>query len=251
MPAETGNVKSLVRALQVLECFSVEQPELGPSEIARTLNMQKSTVYNILSTYQSCGYLQKNQQTGKYSLGLKVLHLGYIVNSHQGLRDIFLPYLNRIAQETHEVCYFGILNDDEVLYIEAAYPSGQQATRNILGERAPLYCTGLGKAMLAFMEETDRERVLAQPMHNFTGCTLSDPAVLRNNLEEVRSNGYAVDNMEHEFGVRCVAVPIFNSAGKIFASVSVSGPSPRFDPETLIRDAKIISTTLQPVQRCI
>lgn len=251
MSVETGNVKSLVRALQVLECFSVEQPELGPSEIARILNMQKSTVYNILSTYQSCGYLQKNQQTGKYSLGLKVLHLGYIVNSHQGLRDIFLPYLNRIAQETHEICYFGILNDDEVLYIEAAYPSGQQATRNILGERAPLYCTGLGKAMLAFMDEADRERVLAKPMHNFTECTLSDPVVLRNNLEEVRSNGYAVDNMEHEFGVRCVAVPIFNSTGKIFASVSVSGPSPRFDPETLIRDAQIISTTLKPVQRCI
>ncbi len=251
MPVETGNVKSLVRALQVLECFSVEQPELGPSEIARMLDMQKSTVYNILSTYQSCGYLQKNQQTGKYSLGLKVLHLGYIVNSHQGLRDIFLPYLNRIAQETHEICYFGILNDDEVLYIEAAYPSGQQATRNILGERAPLYCTGLGKAMLAYMDEADRERILAKPMHNFTGCTLSDPVVLRNNLEEVRSNGYAVDNMEHEFGVRCVAVPIFNSAGKIFASVSVSGPSPRFNPETLIRDAQIINTILKPVQRCI
>lgn len=248
---DSSSVKSLVRALQVLECFSVEQPELGPSDISRKLSMQKSTVYNILSTFQKCGYLYKNVQTGKYSLGLKVLHLGYIVNSHQGLRDIFLPYLNRIAQETHEVCYFGILNDNEVLYIESAYPSGQQQTRNILGERAPLYCTGLGKAMLANLPEEDRERILAKPMRDFTGCTLHDPAILRHNLEEVRLNGYAVDNMEHEFGIRCVAVPVFNSAGKVFSAVSVSGPSPRFDPETLINDARIIHEILQPLQRCI
>ncbi len=244
------NVKSLARAMQVLECFSVEQPELGPSEIAKTLHMQKSTVYNILSTFQKCGYLCKNPQTAKYYLGLKVLHLGYIVNSHHGLRDHFLPYLNQIAQQTHEVCYFGILNDLEVLYLESAYPSGQQHTRNILGERAPLYCTGIGKAMLAFMPPEQAEQVINGPLKAYTGCTICDPAVLRNHLEEIRENGYAVDNMEHEFGIRCVAVPVFNSDGKVFAAVSVSGPSPRFDPETIIRDARMISSILQPVQRC-
>lgn len=248
---DQSNVKSLARAMQVLECFSVEQPELGPSEIAKQLGMQKSTVYNILSTFQKCGYLVKNIQTGRYSLGLKVLHLGYIVNCNHGLRDMFLPYLTRIAQETHEVCYFGILDDQEVLYIESAYPSNQQQTRNILGERAPLYCTGLGKAMLAFMPEEQADQVLSGTLKPFTGCTLCDPAVLRHHLEEIRANGYAVDNMEHEFGIRCVAVPVFNTAGKVFAAVSVSGPSPRFDPETIINDARIISGILQPLQRCI
>ena len=115
--SDDSQVKSLARALQVLECFSVEQPELGPSEIARMLGMQKSTVYNILSTFQRCEYLVQNPQTSKYYLGMKVLHLGYIVNSHHGLRDMFLPCLNRIAQETREVCYFGILDGTEVLYI--------------------------------------------------------------------------------------------------------------------------------------
>ena len=249
--SDDSQVKSLARALQVLECFSVEQPELGPSEIARMLGMQKSTVYNILSTFQKCGYLVKNPQTSKYYLGLKVLHLGYIVNSHHGLRDMFLPYLNRIAAETREVCYFGILDGSEVLYIESTYPSQQQQTRNILGERAPLYCTGLGKVMLAYMPEEDVERVLSGRLKAYTGCTLTDPNVLRDHLEEIRRNGYATDNMEHESGIRCVAVPVFNAAGKVFAAVSVSGPSPRFDPETIINDARIISSILQPLQHCI
>ena len=124
MPDES-QVKSLARALQVLECFSVAQPELGPSDIAKMLNMQKSTVYNILSTFQQCGYLTKNAQTGKYSLGLKVLHLGYVVNSHHDIRSKVLPYLTRIAQETRELCYFALLDTLEVLYIENIAPSSQ------------------------------------------------------------------------------------------------------------------------------
>ena len=249
--SDDSQVKSLVRAMQVLECFTVEQPELGPSEIARMLGMQKSTVYNILSTFQKCGYLVKNPQNGKYYLGLKVLHLGYIVNSHHGMRDMFLPYLNRIAHETREICYFGILDGSEVLYIESTYPSVQQPTRNILGERAPLYCTGLGKAMLAHMPEEEAEKVITGRLKAYTGCTITDPTVLRDHLEEIRRNGYATDNMEHEYGIRCVAVPVFNAAGKVFAAVSVSGPSPRFDPETIINDARIISSILQPLQHCI
>ena len=250
--SDDSQVKSLARALQVLECFSVEQPELGPSEIAKMLGMQKSTVYNILSTFQKCGYLVKNPQTSKYYLGMKVLHLGYIVSSHHGLRDMFLPYLNRIAQETREVCYFGILDEMEVLYIESTYPSGQQHTRNILGERAPLYCTGLGKAMLAYLPEEQAERVIGdRPLKAYTGCTITDPQALRRHLEEIRQSGYAVDNMEHEYGIRCVAVPVFGSAGRVMAAVSVSGPSLRFDPETIVRDAQIISGILQPLQRCL
>ena len=246
--AEESPVKSLAKALSVLECFSVEQPELGISEISRTLGLQKSTVHNIVSTFQKCGYLIQNPENSKYALGLKVLHLSYIVSSHHGLRDLFLPYLTRIARETREVCYFGILDEREVLYIEAVYPYMHQQTRNILGERAPLFCTGLGKAMLAHMPESEIDAVLASPMRAFTGFTVTDAAALRQQLEEVRTNGYAVDNMEHEFGIRCVAVPVFATGGQVLAAVSVSGPSPRFDPETIIRHACLITEVLQPLQ---
>ena len=130
---EEYSVKSLARAMRVLECFTVEQPELGISEIAKRLGMQKSTVFNILNTFQKTGYICQNPETNKYYLGVKILHLGYIVNHHMGLRDVFLPYLTKITEATHEVCYFGILDNNEVLYIDSAYPSSPQQRRNILG----------------------------------------------------------------------------------------------------------------------
>jgi len=248
--AGDATVKSLVRAIAVLESFSTAEPELGVSEIANRLKMQKSTIHNILATFQAAGYVMKNPENSKYSLGLKVLHLGYIVNSRLGLREQFVPVMKQIANQAGEVCYLGILDEMEVLYLEAAYPSTQVQGRNILGERAPLYCTGLGKAMLAHLPQEDVDRVLSVPMKAFTRCTVTDPVVLRNELEEIRANGYAMDNMEHEFGVRCVAVPFFASNGRVMGAVSVSGPSPRFDPETVVRDAELIAGLLGPLQHC-
>ena len=106
--------------------------------------------------------------------------------------------------------------------------------------------------VMADLPEEQAEQVIGdRPLKAYTGCTITDPLVLRHHLEEIRQNGYAVDNMEHEYGIRCVAVPVFNSAGQVTAAVSVSGPSLRFDPETIIRDAQIISGILQPLQRCI
>ena len=243
------NVKSLTRALTVLECFSTTEPELGVTDIAKKLGMRKSTIYNILSTFQDAGYVIQNPENSKYSLSLKILHLGFVVSSRISLRNQLASTIKEIANLTGEVCYLGMLNDLEVLYLDAAYPSSQASGRNILGERAPLYCTGLGKAMLANLPEAEISQVLASPMTSFTRCTITDPAVLRAELEEIRTNGYAVDNMEHEFGIRCVAVPIFDSSGKVIGAVSASGPSLRFDPDAVVRISRIITDKLQPMQR--
>lgn len=244
-------VKSLVKAMHVLECFSVQQPELGVSDIAKMLDLQKSTVFNILNTFEACGYIIQDPKSDKYHLGMKVLHLGYIVNHHMGLRDMFLPCLSRIADETGEVSYFGILDNREVLYIEAAYPKNHPQTRNILGERAPLYCTGLGKAMLAFLPEEEQQLVLRGELKKYTQYTLSDPTALQAQLRQIRTQGYAIDDMEHELGIRCVAVPVFGASNAVIAAVSISGPSMRFNHDTLVRDAELIKETLAPLQHCL
>lgn len=248
MPKD-NTVKSLKRAIAVLDCFSQKEPELSVTEIARKLDMQKSTIFNILSTFQESGILIKNPSNSKYRLGYKLLHLSYIINSGISIREDFLPFLKEIANTTGEVCYFGLLDGLEVLYIDAVYPLTQLQARNILGERAPLYCTGLGKAMLANLSEDQINAVLTGPMPPFTKCTITDPDVLRNELEEIRQNGFAVDNMEHEFGIRCVAVPVFGLSGNVLGAVSVSGPSPRFDPPTIVRTASIITEKLKSLQR--
>lgn len=244
-------VKSLVKAVDVLECFSDLHPELGVSEIAKMLGLQKSTVFNILSTFEHCGYVTQDARTGKYHLGLRVLHLGYIVNHHMGLREMFLPYLTRIAEATDEICYFGILDQNEVLYIDSAYPHHVTQTRNILGERAPLYCTGIGKAMLAFLPQQERDAALAGELKAFTDYTITDPAALREQIARIQAQGYAVDDMEHEFGIRCVAAPVFRADGSVFAAVSVSGPSMRFGKSVLEQDAALIRQIIAPLNRCL
>ena len=247
MPKD-NTVKSLKRAIAVLDCFSQKEPELSVTEIARKLGMQKSTIFNILSTFQESGILVKNATNSKYLLGYKLLHLSYIINSGISIREDFLPFLKEIANATGEVCYFGLLDGLEVLYIDAVYPLTQLQARNILGERAPLYCTGLGKAMLANLSNDQINTVLSSPMPPFTKCTITDPVILQKELDEIRQNGFAVDNMEHEFGISCVAVPVIGLNGKVLGAVSVSGPSPRFDPLTVTKTAAIIIEKLQTLQ---
>lgn len=249
--SENYSVKSLVDAMRILECFTVQSPELGVSEIAKQLGMQKSKVHNVLNTFREIGYITQNPLNRRYKLGLRILHLGYVVNNHMGLRDILHPYLKRIAEAVHEVCYFGIENNGEVLYIEAVYPANQQYTRNILGERAPLYCTGLGKAMLAFLPPAQVDAVIAKGLRQFTPNTINNPETLQAQLAEIRENGYSIDNMEHEYGVRCAALPLFGLDKAVKGAVSISGPSPRFDPETITRHVAVMRDILAPLQNSL
>lgn len=243
-------VKSLAKAMEVLECFSNSEPELGISDIARRLQLQKSTVHNIVSTFEQLGYLEQNAETGKYYLGIKLLQYCYIINNHLGYRKLFLDYMRQITNELHEVSYLGMPHDDEVLYIKCCYP--QDGTgRNILGEHAPMHCTSLGKAMLAYMPQAQQEDYAARPMQRFTASTIVTKEALLEELAHVRAQGYAVDRMEHEFGVYCVGMPIFGYDGRVVAAISISGPSLRFGQEAIEQNVARMRTILAPIQHKI
>lgn len=242
-------VKSLAKAMRVLECFSSHNPELGISDIARMLQLQKSTVHNIVTTFEEMGYLGQNKETGKYHLDVKLLQFSYIINSHMGYRKFFHPYMERITQDMQEVVYLGIPHGNEVLYLECCYPKGSNGVRNILGERAPMHCTSLGKVMLAHMSREQQEEYASNTMEAFTSATITSREELFHELEMVRKQGYAVDRMEHEFGVCCVGVPVFSNEGKVIAAISISGPSLRFGQERIERDAERMQAILVPAQR--
>lgn len=226
-PASDIKVKSLVKAIRVLECYTSEKPHLGVSEISEMTGYNKATVYNIASTLAALGYLNQDPETQKYSLGLKFLHFSYIINSNITLSTAMEPYLQRIADITQETVFLGMPYEDKVLYLDTKTPTGQ-FQRTILGEKAPMYCTGLGKCFLAYMPQSKIPQ-LPDTFPAFTVNTITTKECLMKELEKVREKGYAVDNMEHEFGVSCVAVPLFGQTHEILAAVSVSGPSLRFD----------------------
>jgi DNA-binding IclR family transcriptional regulator len=241
-------VKSLYKAVKLLDCFTNTVPERGISEMAEMTGMLKSTVHNIVTTFEKCKILEKNPENNKYRLGLKILQLGNNFLSTNDLRSRIKPYLTRISERIAENIYFVVLTEDESLYLDAIYPSMFSPGRTIIGTRAPLFCTGVGKAMLANLAPEDIKRILSKGMPSFTPNTITDEKMMMEELTVIRQRGYAIDNMEHEYGIKCVAVPLFNCNGKVMGAISVSGPSLRFSDETILRYADILRQASEEIK---
>lgn len=226
-------VKSLSKALSILECFSAERPELGITDICGMLRLNKSNVHNIVSTFERHGYLTQNPETNKYRLGLSILKLGNIISSSIQDRDVILPHIKQIANETDEIAYYGIMHENSLLYLDYACTSGSIFEKSKMGVTAPLHCTATGKAMLAYLPENKLEEILQMEFKVLTEWTIASKEQMRIEVDKIRKRGYSIDNMEHEYGIKGVGVPILDKNGYPFAAISVSGPSLRFD------DAKI------------
>ena len=248
-------MQSLGKALRILDYFQVDRPEGTVTEISDYFGYTKSNVYNILQTLESFGYVEQDPKTKEYRLGYAILRRSFVYNQTNDKLQRIQEYLSATANEVNELANFATIRDHQLLYLGQCIPKNRQLLltdyANVVGYSAPLYCTGLGKAMLAYQSADYVDEIIAEGFEEFTETTVRSGEQLKRELAHIRELGYAVDNMEHEYGIRCVAVPVFNSAGQVTAAVSVSGPSLRFDPETIVRDAQIISGILQPLQRCL
>lgn len=252
MIEQEPKVKSLAKALRVLECFSVQQPEFGITELADRLGVTKSNVHNIVSTFQQLGYIQK-MPNGKYALGLKMLEYAFIINQHLGYPKAVYDVLLETAGLTNQVVYFGIPYGQDVLYLYVAHPIARMNElpyREILGEKAPLCSTGIGKAILAFFPEEEWLERIPEHLPRFTPNTLTNRDDIIDELKRVHRRGYAIDNNEREANLRCVGVPVYNAAGQLVAGISTSGPAHIMTDEKLMECANILrSAALKMKQR--
>lgn len=231
---DQAKVKSLFRGLKLLDFFDASHTDRGVKELADLTGLLKSTVYNLLNTLLLCGYLERSVIPGKYRLGRKILELSSLMVSHDETRRIIKPYMDLLAEECREIVYFGQPFGTEVSYIDSSYPPGTPVTRIVSGIRAEMYCTSLGKAMLAFMGEELLSNVVGKGFVQYTPYTLITEDALRLDLAATRERGYAIDNMEHEYGIRCVGVPIRNNHGTVIGALSISGPSLRVMDDQLV-----------------
>lgn len=248
---EDIKVKSLYKAIKLLDYFTIETPERGISELAELSGMYKSSVHNIVTTFEKCGMLQKNIQTNKYRLGLKILQLNYNLCSSDDLRKIMQPYMERVSNYGNESVYLAVPSDGEVVYLNAKYPAGITPGRSIIGVKAPMYCTGVGKAILAYLPQETLDQVVAGGFEKYTSNTLTDIISLKKELELIRERGYAIDNMEHEYGIKCVAVPIKNIKGDIVGAFSISGPSLRFNDHKITEYANLLTSMSREISKLI
>ena len=222
-----------------MNCFA-SKPSLGVTEISEQLGLYKSNVHNILTTLQAMNYLEKDEESDKYKLGMGIFALSRALGDTFAITKIAMPYMQEIANITDERVYLAIPHQEEVVYLEAMYPAeSTHLMRSLLGEKAQMHCTGLGKAMLANMPQERIDAYLQRDLEAFTDQTITDKEQFRQELLLTKQRGYAIDNMEHEFGIKCVALPIFDKSRNLYAAISISGSSLRFTDEQ-IRDWAIL-----------
>jgi len=232
-------IQSIDRALQVIELFSLEKPEWGVTEISKNLNIYKSNVYNILTTLVERGFVIKDSKTDKYKLGIKFFELGSVVIKNMDLRKIAHPHIEKLSKEFNETVHLGVLDKGRVISIEREESGQSLSPRIFIGKRAPLHCTAVGKAIMAYLSEDKVSLIVKEKgLEKYTENTITDREKLEKEFLKIRKQGYAVDNMEHEEGVRCVAGPIRDYTGKVIASMSVSGPAFRINGNNIPNIAK-------------
>ena len=226
-------MKTIEKTLEVLEAFLNyrEEPQIGITRLVELTGYNASTVHRILSTLVRYGYLSQHRSRAKYSLGPKFIQFGNIVASRLQIKDIAFPFMVKLNREVNECVNLVTLDSNEAVYLECIEPAEQVYKLRIftqVGARVPLYCTGVGKVLLAYMNENDLEKYLDRnELVSRTPNTITDRAQLIKELADIRREGYSVDDEEMELGVRCVAAPVHDMDGGVYAVVSISGPSTR------------------------
>ena len=221
-------VLSVIKALKILELLN-EKGTLTISEISASLKINKSTVSRLLSTLSEGGYTKRISRNTGYVNTLKLFEMGNREVERLGIWQMAQPYLKHLACETRETINLAILSGASLIYIDKI--ESPDAVRVGLGssKRVPAYCTGLGKAMLAFMEKEKVKKILSTvDFVHFTPTTITSPELLFKNFEEIRERGVAYDDCEYEEGLACVAAPIINARNEVVASRSIAYPRSRY-----------------------
>ena len=241
------NIRVVDRAVSVLNLLA-DGKSRTMTELSKELEINSSTTFRLLATLRYHNLVQLDEATGNYRLGLACLELSRAYHTGDEVRQAALPVMRTLRDDTMETVHLGVLDGLEIVYLEkleGLHAIGLMSSR--IGRRAPAYCTGLGKALLAFsnpnyVQANSRKLELEK----FTDSTITNEKELLDHLAIVHQRGYSLDLGEHEQEVRCVAAPIFDQYGKSVAAISVSGPSGRIDP--IEYNTELISKTLNAAE---
>lgn len=229
-----SGVQSIDRAAALLRCFARHRPTLGASELARLTGLTTSTTHRLLTALQVNGLVQQVEGR-RYQLGPLLLRLAQSVHSRLDLRELALPTMRELRDETDETVGLHVLLPNNTRAVIDQVESNQPLRRTYteLGEPIPLNQGAPGKVLLAYLSGHDLDDVLARPMHPATKTTPVNPEALRAELATIRERGYAISLAERVPGIHTVAFPIKDHTGRVMASLSITGPEARMPEERL------------------
>jgi IclR family transcriptional regulator, KDG regulon repressor len=221
-------VRSVSKAIKLIEALGTESVAVGVSDLARRLDMDKSSVSRMLRTLEHGGFVAQDPSTQRYTLGLALGVLGHKALRRLDLHTAARPSIEKLAELTGECSHIAVLADNRALYIDQVPPQRGVMVDSPMYTLAPLYCTALGKALLAFQAEPVRERIIGSiHFEPHTRRTILNRLGLEGQLAQVRHERVAHDDEEYSVGVRCIAAPVFKVDGTACGAIGISGPSPR------------------------
>lgn len=246
--AGDGKNQSLTRALTLLERLSQAPAGMNLTDLSQQLGMPTATTHRLLSTFEELNYVEQDAGKGLWFVGLKAFTVG---NAFLNRRDFVVsarPYMLALVEQCGETVNLGVMDGGEVVFI--CQVESREMMRMIvrLGSRSPIHASAVGKALLAGMSEQRVSAILQQRgLARYTDHTIDNPAQLRRSLEQIRRQGYALDDEEHAVGLRCVASPIFDENGQVLAAISLSGPKARIVDSRLAELGHAIRQTSEAI----
>ncbi|MDF9825042.1 DNA-binding IclR family transcriptional regulator [Breznakia sp. PF5-3] len=245
-----NNIKSIVKASKIIDVIAFERSSLSLSELSERLGIAKSTLHGLLSTLVNIRYLEQDQNTGKYKLGVQLFELGSQIANTWNEKAIAKPYMEKLVEETGETIHLAMLSNGEVLYVDKQEANSSIRIATAPGAKLPLHCTGVGKVLLAFSNEKEIHNILnSYELTKYTEHTIIDEEGIKRELNKIKTLGYAYDNQEFLDGLRCVAAPIFDHNHRVIFSLSISGPLSRMKDEVIDHYRDLLLTASQEISR--
>jgi len=233
-PKRTYDITALQRGLRLLQLFSESPRGLTAKQVAGLSRLPVSTVHRFLANLVSAGFLSCDSD-GNYHLGIACFAIGQAAVGQLDIRRLSLPYLRELNQQTRETIHLTVRHGLTAVYVEKLDSPEQLRIHSRIGAAVPLYCTAVGKVMLAHMPQDERDRILPElQIRRLTPNTVGNLQELETELYRVRKNGYACDMEEHEMHIRCLAAPIWDHNGSVQSSLSITAPVVRM-PVTRLR----------------
>lgn len=241
-------VQSLSRALDLLEALAGAEAGLTLGEAAQACGLAPSTAHRLLKSLEQRRFAFHDEERGRWSVGVQAFAVGSAFLRGRSLVAAARPHMRDLMEAAGETVNLAIAEDGEALYLAQVECRQMMRAFSRPGSRAPLHCSGVGKALLAALPDAAPE-LRGRDLPRLTEHTLTDPAILLEELAAARARGYAVDDEEHAAGLRCVAAAIHDETGAPVAALSVSGPAVRIPRERLDELGRLVAAAAAAVTR--
>ena len=241
------SVRAVERALDILSCFTRNEPVRSLTQIAERVGMSKSTVHRLLATLESKRFITRDKVTGLYRLGFRFVEMASLVD--KDLQQWAQPFLQRLSEECGETVDMSVLDGSSVIYLYVVESPQRVKIAAAVGQRLPAFCTASGRALLAYLPDDQVEKILAEGLPRYTDKSPGSVEAVLELLAVTRERGFAVSEREYEEEINAVAAPILGNDNRPLAAIAIVGPSYRLTLERMFVLGQTIKKTTETISR--